>query len=104
MYYTVYKTTNLVNDKIYIGCHKTKNLNDNYKGSISNLSKAIEKYGIENFKKEILFCFDNEQEMFAKEAELVTEEFVKNSNTYNAKVGGYGGWDASSLKFQRWYC
>jgi hypothetical protein len=25
----------------------------------------------------------NEQEMFAKEAELVTEEFVKNSNTYN---------------------
>jgi len=33
MYYTVYKTTNLVNGKIYIGCHRTKNLKDGYIGS-----------------------------------------------------------------------
>lgn len=92
MKYTVYKTTNLVNQKIYIGCHKTKDPNDNYLGSGKLLKAAIEKYGIENFKKKILFVFDTEQEMFAKEAELVTEEFCKSDENYNLCSGGSGGW------------
>lgn len=90
--YTIYKTTNLINNKIYIGCHKTKDPNDDYLGSGKHLRRAIEKYGIENFKKEVLYVFDDEASMFAKEKELVTEEFCKQENTYNICPGGQGGW------------
>ena len=92
-YYTIYKITNQINGKIYIGSHKTKNLNDSYMGSGKYLKHAQEKHGIENFTKEILFIFDNPEEMYAKEAEIVNEDFLAEENTYNLKVGGFGGWD-----------
>lgn len=88
MFYIVYKITNNINQKFYIGCHKTDNLNDAYMGSGKLIKKAIKKYGNENFCKEILFIFDNEVDMFAKEKELVTEELVKNKKCYNVKLGG----------------
>ena len=91
MFYTIYKTTNTLIGKIYVGKHQTKDLNDGYMGSGKHLNRAINKYGIENFKKEILFQFDNEFEMNAKEAELVTEEFCLREDTYNLCVGGQGG-------------
>lgn len=91
MYYIIYKTTNLVNQKVYIGKHQTQDLNDNYYGSGKHLTRAIKKYGLANFKKEILFVFDNEEEMNLKEKELVTEEFCKLRNTYNLCPGGQGG-------------
>lgn len=93
MFYTVYKTTNKVNGKIYFGVHQTKNPEDSYLGSGILLIRAIEKHGVENFEKEVLFTFDNPEDMFAKEAELVTEEFVQQDDNYNLKVGGSGGWD-----------
>lgn len=93
MFYIVYKTTNQVNGKFYIGTHKTVDLNDDYLGSGKYLKHAIKKYGAESFKKEILFVFDNSEEMFAKEAEIVTVEFLSENNTYNLKKGGFGGFD-----------
>ena len=91
MRYTIYKITNEVNGKIYIGKHQTKDLNDGYMGSGKHLKRAINKHGLENFTKEILFQFDNETDMNAKEAELVTEEFVKEDTNYNLCPGGHGG-------------
>lgn len=89
MFYTVYRITNLINSKTYIGKHKTKNLDDGYFGSGKLIRRAIRKYGKENFMKEILFIFDNEKEMNEKEAELV----YVNEETYNLCSGGTGGWD-----------
>jgi hypothetical protein len=90
IYYTVYKTTNQINDKIYIGVHKTDNPNDSYLGSNRILKDAVKKYGQENFTKEVLFVFDNEESMWAKEKELVNEDFVSRKDTYNIGQGGEG--------------
>ena len=90
MFYTVYCTTCLVNGKVYIGCHKTKDPNDSYLGSGAAFSRAVAKYGRKNFKKEVLFIFDNPEEMLAKERELVV---VDPEKTYNLdRGGGLNGW------------
>lgn len=92
-YYLIYKITNQVNNKIYIGAHVTKNINDDYMGSGHALNRAKKKYGIENFTKEILHIFDNESDMWNKEYEIVNEDFCKQNNNYNVRTGGIGGWN-----------
>ena len=91
MHYTIYKITNKANGKIYIGKHQTEDLNDGYMGSGKRLKDAIKHYGMDNFEKKILFQFDNETDMNAKEAELVTESFVNEDSNYNMCPGGNGG-------------
>jgi len=93
MYFLVYKITNLINKKIYIGVHKTIDKNDSYMGSGKGIKEAIKKYGRKNFKKTIIKECKNQEEMFELEASLVTKLFVSKNTTYNQKVGGYGGFD-----------
>lgn len=98
MFYTIYKITNKINGKYYIGKHQTKDLDDGYMGSGKRIKRAILKYGIENFTKEILFKFDTEIEMNNKEKELV----VLSEETYNLCPGGEGGFgfiNANGLNF-----
>lgn len=91
MYYTIYKTTNLLNGKTYIGKHATNDPNDKYFGSGVAITRAISKYGVENFIKDILFIFDTEDEMNDKERELITQDMIDSQNTYNNSLGGQGG-------------
>lgn len=91
MYYTVYRIKNKINNKEYIGKHQTEDLEDGYMGSGKLIQRAIQKYDVKNFSKEILHIYDTEEEMNAKEKELVTEEYCSWSNTYNLCPGGRGG-------------
>lgn len=87
MYYTVYKVTNKINGKFYIGKHQTTTLDDGYMGSGILIKQAIAKYGIENFDKTILGVFLSETEMNNAEKRLV--EISEQS--YNLADGGQGG-------------
>lgn len=88
MYYTVYKITNLVNNKIYIGIHQTNNLDDGYMGSGAYLNRAKLKYGLENFTKEYLYFLDSYEDMCNKEKELVNKDFLLREDVYNLTLGG----------------
>lgn len=99
-YHLIYKTTNLVNNKIYIGAHSTNNVDDGYLGSGKMLHSAIRKYGAENFKREVLFIFDSPEKMFEKEKEIVTEEFVSRLDVYNIVTGGFGGFNKGSTNLR----
>lgn len=96
MIYIVYKITNLINEKIYIGVHKILNISvdDGYMGSGTAIRDAIKKYGSENFKKEIIEIFNDKESAYSMEAELVNEEFILRKDTYNMKPGGFGGFRA----------
>ena len=87
-YYYIYKITNLINGKIYIGQHTTSNLDDGYMGSGKILIRAIKKYGVENFRKEIQGFYENESELNYVERMLVDQTFVDRPDTYNLTLGG----------------
>ena len=87
LFYTIYKITNKINNKFYIGMHKTNDLDDGYMGSGKLIKAAVKKHGSENFSKEILHVFDNEEDMKNKEKVLV----VLNEMSYNLCDGGKGG-------------
>lgn len=87
-YYTIYKITNNINGKYYIGKHITENLNDGYMGSGKLIKKAIEKYGIKNFTKTILHNCKDEKEMNIIENLLIN---LDDKNIYNLQPGGIGG-------------
>lgn len=89
----IYLTTNLINNKMYIGKHERQKYDSKYYGSGKILQKAIEKYGIENFKNEILYEANSTEELNIYEKKYIMEyreKFGKN-NLYNIANGGDGG-------------
>ena len=91
-HYLIYQIRNKLNGMIYIGQHQTENVDDGYMGSGLRIRRAIEKYGLENFEKTILFECKSEEEMNTKEAEIVNEDFIARDDVYNIMLGGEGGW------------
>lgn len=84
----VYKITNKINGKIYVGVHSTDIVNDSYMGSGSHIKNAIKKYGVENFEKSIIKFCDSESEAYELEKTIVTPEFILLHNVYNLREGG----------------
>ena len=97
--YIVYKVTNKINGKIYIG--KTYNLEKRKKEHFNGINdnspfhKALKKYGIGNFEWEVIDNADTEKEILDKEIywikKLNTCIHFHNSNGYNITLGGEGG-------------
>lgn len=83
----IYKTTNLINGKIYIGQSK-KNIKS-YLGSGKVLKQAIKKYGREYFKREILCKCENQSDLNKLERFWINELNSQNPNIgYNLESGG----------------
>jgi hypothetical protein len=99
-YNYLYKITNKVNSKIYIGVHRTDILDDGYMGSGKLLKRSIEKYGIENFTKDIIEFFEIYKDALNAERKIVSMEFIESDDNYNIKEGGYGncGWSSSMIR------
>jgi len=95
----VYITTNIVNGKQYIGCHKSNSFDESYKGSGKLLKQAIEKYGWDNFECHILESINNIPTVCDSEDQLYLSEkyyidyynCINENNWYNLKEGGSGG-------------
>ena len=92
MYYYLYEIKNKLNGMMYVGIHKTKNINDGYMGSGKAIGNAIKKHGIENFEKTILANFDNEESMRLAEEMYVNDDFLARPDVYNIVNGGGCGW------------
>lgn len=86
----IYKTTNLVNGKQYIG--KDAKNTPSYLGSGTFLKKAIQKYGKENFKKEILEVCSSQEELKEREEYWLNYyDAGNNPDFYNTHNHSYGG-------------
>lgn len=101
----VYCTTNIINKKIYVGVHKTNpeifdgyigdncyvNRPSTYEKGKYRFHRAVKKYGPKNFIRNTIAVFDNSDDAFALEADIVNEEFLKRTDVYNLALGGKVG-------------
>ena len=89
----IYKITNQVNDKVYIGQCKS-NWKDtlDYFGSGVLIKKAIKTHGKENFKKELLeVCLDQDSLNKSEKYWISHYRDKLNVELYNITEGGTGG-------------
>lgn len=84
----IYKTTNKINGKIYIGLDSRNN--PKYLGSGTYIKSAIKKYGKENFTKEILQECNSVNELKTAEIYWIKQLNSKAPNGYNLTNGGDG--------------
>jgi hypothetical protein len=87
-YHIVYLTTNIVNQKIYVGVHSTNNLNDRYLGSGKTMRSAIKKFGENNFKRIILYQCLSRQDACIIENQIIDQYFINRKDIYNIMLGG----------------
>jgi len=99
MFGYIYKTTNLVNNKLYIG-KKLGVFNPSYLGSGIALQRAVKKYGVGNFKVKVLCYAKNKKEL--NELEIKKIKYYKSRySTYNIAKGGDGGWNWEDKEWRK---
>jgi len=89
MVHFIYRVTNNINDRFYIGKHSTNNIDDGYFGSGIMLKQALKKYGKENFIYEIIEFFCTSKEAYAFEEGLLRDVW-NTPMCYNQCGGGKG--------------
>jgi hypothetical protein len=89
-YHYIYKITNNINNKFYIGKHSSSDLEDGYFGSSTYLNNSILTHGKENFTKEIISYHTSSENAYLEESKLVTFKEVDDVNCYNRQPGGTG--------------
>jgi hypothetical protein len=97
-YHFIYKTTNILSGKYYIGMHSTDDLDDGYLGSGRRLRYSINKYGKENHKLEIMEFVSSREELKEREKEIVNLNEIAKEECMNLVVGGQGGFSIESTK------
>lgn len=98
MYGYIYITTNTVNNKKYIGKHKSKSFDESYKGSGVCLNYAINKYGKSSFVTKILEWCETKEELNQREKYYIEYyNAVLRDDFYNVAHGGEGGDTYSGL-------
>ena len=98
----IYKITNLLNGKIYIGRHSSDKIDNGYYGSGILIKAAIKKYKKENFKKEVICICNSDKELNEKEVYYINKE-KSMINGYNLTCGGVGmlGYSQSKESIQK---
>lgn len=85
----IYITTNMVNGKRYLGQKKFDNYWKNYFGSGTIFRKALNKYGKENFVRNVIDIAFSKEELNQKEYDYsIFFNVVKSDDWYNMVVGG----------------
>lgn len=87
----VYLTTNLLNGKQYIGQHLHNGFDTKYKGSGTYITNAINKYGWDNFKCEVLQWCTTQTQLNEVEDNCIRLYGTLFPNGYNLKGGGANG-------------
>ena len=102
MKYILYQTTNLVNNCIYIGVHKTEtperfdgylgngiyiNKPNTYEKSKTLLQQAVKEFGVKNFKRSTIGIFNTYLEAWKAECLIINDLFLERTDVYNIIKG-----------------
>lgn len=118
MKYIIYKTTNIINNYIYVGVHKTANPDvfdgyigcgvyvnqpTTYNNPKTNFQIAVNEFGPKNFRREILAVVDTPEEASALEASIVNYNFLARPDVYNMILGGNYLLQGTAREFKKVY-
>ena len=103
MFGYIYKTTNLITNKIYIGQKKATRFIEHYKGSGKRLWVSIKKYGFDNFKVELIEECESQEELDEREKYWIAACDARNPDVgYNLAKGGLTSYGRSGSQAY-WY-
>jgi hypothetical protein len=102
LFYTIYRTVNIANNKEYVGFHRIESLDDilcessengsifydGYLGSGKLMKRALQKYGPLNMRQELILATEDQKEAEDLEKEIVCYEWVMSDENYNLSIGG----------------